>query len=70
MAQFEGEINDQLLKARKINFFLEREHEDMQEAQIMSQLLVGLQDQNGHVNESNMKMFQNIQKIVHSRGKA
>ena len=44
MAQFEGEINDQLLKARKISFFLEREHEDMQEAQIMSQLLVGLQD--------------------------
>jgi hypothetical protein len=29
MAQFEGEINNQLLKARKISFFLEREHEDM-----------------------------------------
>ena len=70
MAKFDKEIQRQLCKARKIMYFKQREVEDMQEAQSLSDLLLALQEKGGQISQANMKMFSNIQKLVHQRGQA
>ena len=39
---FEAEVDNQLLKAKKISFFRQREIEDMQEAKVLTQMLTAL----------------------------